>query len=191
MSGGAVRGALSGLGTPHPIAGQLPAVYGENEFLHRFTEALDGVLAPVFATLDNLPAYFDPALAPADFVRSLAHWVGAALPAEPRRQREAVRRAVGLHALRGTPAGLADRVELHFGVRPEIEESGGAAWSAVPGGALPGTVEGRLVVRLRLPEGAAAVDAAAVLELVRAECPAHLRPRVEVLTGDDGSGRST
>jgi len=173
------RAWLPGLGTRHPIGGQLPAVYAEDDFLQRFTAALDEVLAPVLCTLDNLPAYFDPELAPEDFLAYLARWVGAQQAAE--REREAVARAVQLHALRGTRAGLAAQLRLAFGVEPEIEESGGAAWSAVPGGPLPGTAVPGLLVRLRVADPAS-VDRRAVTALVSAGCPAHLVPHVEIVT---------
>ncbi len=75
------RALLPGLGTRHPLGAQLPSVYAEDDFVQRFTAALDDILAPVLCTLDSLPAYFDPALAPADFLEYLAAWVGA--PGDP------------------------------------------------------------------------------------------------------------
>ncbi|GAA2751248.1 phage tail protein [Kitasatospora cinereorecta] len=182
MSGG--RALIPGLASPHPIGAGLPAVYEENEFVHRFTAAFDEVLAPVLCTLDNLAAYFDPGLAPSDFVEYLAGWVGAERLAPNRR--EAVAGAVGLHALRGTRAGLAAQLRLALGVEPEIEESGGAAWSTEPGGPLPGSAEPRLLVRLRVPDPAA-VDRRALAELVRAVVPVHLAVRTEVV-GTHGEG---
>ena len=67
------------LTTPAPLARGLPALYREPDpragdagsFVRRFTDGLDGVLAPVFATLDNLPAYFDPKTAPAGWIEFL------------------------------------------------------------------------------------------------------------------------
>lgn len=70
------RAAVPGLPSRHPIGEQLPALYAEDDFAQRFTAGLDTVLAPVFATLDSLPSYFDPRLAPADFLSWLASWVG-------------------------------------------------------------------------------------------------------------------
>ncbi|MGW2874684.1 hypothetical protein ACWDCZ_41715, partial [Kitasatospora sp. NPDC001225] len=66
------RAAVPGLPSPHPIGELLPALFAEDDFAQRFTAGLDTVLAPVFATLDNLPAYFQPGLAPADFLDWLA-----------------------------------------------------------------------------------------------------------------------
>ncbi|MEU3573930.1 SDR family oxidoreductase, partial [Kitasatospora sp. NPDC036755] len=66
------RAAVPGLPSPYPIGRLLPAMYADDDFAQRFTAGLDTVLAPVFATLDNLPAYFQPGLAPADFLDWLA-----------------------------------------------------------------------------------------------------------------------
>ncbi|MGW2847530.1 hypothetical protein ACWC5G_21895, partial [Streptomyces sp. NPDC001274] len=62
------RAAVPGLPSRYPIGGLLPALYADDDLAQRFTAGLDTVLAPVLSTLDNLPAYFDPALAPADFL---------------------------------------------------------------------------------------------------------------------------
>lgn len=101
------RGAVPGLPSPHPIGEWLPALYAEDDFAQRFTAGLDTVLAPVFATLDNLPAYFQPRLAPADFLGWLASWVAVeADPAWPEEvRRSVVERAVELHRWRAPGAG--------------------------------------------------------------------------------------
>lgn len=105
------RAAVPGLPSRYPIGGQLPALYAEDDFAQRFTAGLDTVLAPVFATLDNLPAYFDPRLAPADFLSWLAAWVGGVddprWPVELRR--EAVARAVELHRRMAVPGAAWSR----------------------------------------------------------------------------------
>ncbi|MER7755102.1 phage tail protein [Kitasatospora sp. NPDC097643] len=168
------RALLPGLATRHPIGSQLPGLYAEDEFTQRFTAGLDEVLAPILCTLDNLAGYFAPPLAPADFLALLAHWTGA-----PVARPEAVAAAVRLHAVRGTRAGLAAVVRQVYGVEPEIEENGGAAWSAVSGAALPGAAAPALLVRLRVADPRA-VDQAALAALVAANCPAHLPVRVEV-----------
>ncbi|WP_045695405.1 phage tail protein [Streptomyces rubellomurinus] len=183
------RGLVPGLRSRHPLGAQLPGVYAadgddrrENAFLQQFTGALDEVLAPVLCALDNLAAYFDPRLAPPDFLAYLAQWVGASTGPElpPDRLRAAVAYAAPLHAVRGTRAGLAAQVRLAFGAEPEIEESGGARWSARPQAPLPGSPEPRLLVRLRVADPAA-VDLRALRELVAANRPAHLPFTVEVV----------
>lgn len=165
------RGLVPDLPSRHPLGAQLPAVYAEDDLAQRLTESLDEVLAPVLAVLDCLPAYFDPVLAPADFIALLGAWVGAD---------GEVPGAVAAHALRGTRAGLAEQVRQVFGVIPEIEESGGATWSATPGTVLPGSGRPYLLVRLRVPDPAA-VDTAALTVFVARERPVHLPFRVEVV----------
>ncbi|MGW0363046.1 phage tail protein [Streptomyces sp. NPDC002990] len=184
MSGGgpSARGALDGLPSPHPLGLALPAVYADDDLAQRFVTGLDSMLAPVFNVLDCLEAYFDPALAPADFVDWLADWVGAELggdePVEVRRH--AVATATALHRRRGTRHGLAEAVRLCFGVLPEITESGGAAWSAKPLGPFPGAPRPALhvAVRLRAPRPG---DRHRLHAVVAAARPAHLPFTAEVL----------
>ncbi|MFG3100517.1 phage tail protein [Streptomyces sp. NPDC048182] len=174
------RAAVPGLPSRHPIGGQLPALYADDDFAQRFTGGLDTVLAPVFATLDNLPAYFDPRLAPPDFVAWLASWVGAADdPERPlERRREAVVRALELHRRRGTRRGLLDALALAFGLDAEIAGDGAATWSRTAGADLPPA--GRDTVAVRVwPAGQAPEDR--VRALVRTMCPVHVECRVEFL----------
>ncbi|MER5214921.1 phage tail protein [Streptomyces sp. NPDC002838] len=178
------RAAVPGLPSRYPIGGQLPALYADDDFAQRFTAGLDTVLAPVFATLDNLPAYLDPRVTPSDFLAWLASWVGAAddprWPVEPRR--EAVVRAVELHRWRGTRRGLVEGLRLALGVHAEVTGDGGATWSRTAGADLPPQPPGRPLVRV-WPDHEARVDAARVHEIVRAMCPVHTVCRVEILPG--------
>ncbi|MFJ7260761.1 phage tail protein [Streptomyces globosus] len=179
------RGAVEGLASPRPLGEALPAVYADDDLAQRFVTGLDAMLAPVFNALDCLEAYFDPALAPADFVDWLADWVGAELggtePLEARRA--AVAAAASLHRLRGTRRGLAEAVRQCFGVWPRITESGGAAWSAKPLGPFPGSPRAALHVRLALPEPGPA-DVHRLHAVVAAARPAHLPFTVEVAAPD-------
>ncbi|MFJ3540793.1 phage tail protein [Streptomyces rubiginosohelvolus] len=182
------RAAIPGLPSRYPIGELLPALYADDDLAQRFTAGLDTVLAPVLSTLDNLPAYVDPALAPADFLPWLASWVGVeADPAWPVELRRAVvARAVELHRWRGTRRGLVERLRLVCGVHAEVRDGGGATWSAEPGAALPPPPTGELLVRVwpvRADDGVDAVDAHRVLEVATASCPVHLTCRVEVLPG--------
>jgi phage tail-like protein len=176
-----VRGLVLELESPHPMGAVLPALYQEDPFAQRLTSALDDVLAPVFAALDNLPAYLDPELAPADFLCWLANWVGVGLdenwPEE--RQRELVARAADLYRRRGTVFALAEQIALYTGATPEIEDSGGVASSATPGGTMPGTGDPRLVVRVRVPDPES-VDVRRLEALVAEAKPAHVPHQVEV-----------
>ncbi|MGW9250180.1 phage tail protein [Streptomyces badius] len=182
------RAAVPGLPSRYPIGELLPALYADDDLAQRFTAGLDTVLAPVLSTLDNLPAYVDPALAPADFLPWLASWVGVeADPAWPVELRRAVvARAVELHRWRGTRRGLVERLRLVCGVHAEVRDGGGATWSVESGAALPPPPTGELLVRVwpvRAGDRVDAVDAHRVLEVATASCPVHLTCRVEVLPG--------
>ncbi|MDN0198349.1 phage tail protein [Streptomyces sp. S.PNR 29] len=178
------RAAVPGLPSRYPIGEQLPALYADDDFAQRFTAGLDVVLAPVFATLDNLHAYLDPRVTPTDFLAWLASWVGAAhdphRPAELRR--DAVVRAVELHRWRGTGYGLVEGLRLALGVHAEVTGDGGAAWSRTAGADLPPELPDETLVRV-WPGRAGRVDEDRVREIVRAMCPVHTVCRVEVLPG--------
>jgi phage tail-like protein len=171
------RYALPELPSTHPIGERLPGLYAADDFAQRFTGGLDAVVSAVFATLDNIAAYLDPALAPEDFVTWLASWVAADLdPGWPAaRRREVVRRTVRLHRQRGTAVGLVGLLELSLGVRAEVLDGPGVAWSASPDTPLPG--EPARVVRVRVPGG----DVGRVEALVASVCPVHVRFAVEVV----------
>ncbi|MBW3615206.1 MAG: phage tail protein [Actinobacteria bacterium] len=174
-----MRALVEGLETPHPIALQLPGLFQDDDFTRRFTSALDEVLAPIFVTLDAIEAYVDPWLTPDDFLLWLSEWVGIpvdhGLPQE--RKRALVAGAASLYGWAGTAKGIADLVELYSGVRPEVVDSGGVAWSPTPDGDIPGSDDAQ--VSVRFPAGAA-VDVARVHRLLEATLPAHVAASVEV-----------
>ena len=184
-----MRADIPGLLTPHPLIDRLPAVYQEQDFLHRFLSALDEVLAPVLLVLDNLPAHLSAATAPADFLTWLGQW--AAVETDPRRseaqRRELIAAAVGQHRARGTRHGLVEAIRTAVGVEPEISENGDTGWSPTPGTALPGSPGPRVTVRLRVPEPGR-LDRAALEKLVAAEVPAHVAHRIEILPDDSAGG---
>lgn len=177
-----MRGLVDGLESPHPLGTALPALFQEDGFTQRFTAALDDVLAPVFCTLDNLEAYFDPRLAPADFIAWLAGWVGLSLddnwPVE--RQRALVADAADLYRWRGTARGLAAHVALYTGTVPEVVDTGGCDTSLTPGEPLLGLVEPRVTVRVRVPDPST-VDRRRIDAIVAAAKPAHVAHEIEVL----------
>jgi phage tail-like protein len=173
---------VEGLLSPHPFGERLPGPYAEDGFVQRFVAAFDDVLAPVLAVLDCLDAYWDPRLAPEDFVDWLATWVAAEVdggrPLADRRR--AVARAAQLHRLRGTARGLEELLRTAFGVEARVTDSGGAAWSATPGGALPGSPEPSLAVRVGVDDPQA-LPLARLEALIEESRPAHVPCTVEVV----------
>ncbi len=186
---GASRGGVDGLPSPHPLGERLPAVFAQDDLMQRWVAGLDDLLAPLLVTLDCFDAYLRTDLAPEDFVLWLGSWLGAESGPEANgaRLRAAVAAAAALHRVRGTAAGLAEAVRLAFGVRPEIEESGGASWSARPLGAFPGGPVPGVVVRLRVPDPSA-IDRRLLEELVAAARPVHVPYRVEILPSPPSGG---
>ncbi len=178
-----MRGLIEGLTSPHPIGETLPALFQEeDDFALRFTGALDEVIAPVLMALDNLDAYFDPMLAPPDFLEWMATWVGIDLDETwpEHKQRDQVRNAVHLYRWRGTKKGLADVIRLYCDVEPEILDNGGTSYSEGPTGPLPGSPTPSLHVRITLPEGHD-IDESRLHDLVTTAKPAHLPHTIEVV----------
>lgn len=177
------RGMIPDLESPHPLGLLLPGVLQDDEFAQRFVSGLDAVLAPVFSTLDNIDTYFDPQLTPSDFLPWLASWLGVEVDATwpEQRTRDLLAKVADLQAKRGTVAGLRETIALHTGSEPSVTDSGGATWSAVPGGELPGFAEAVVTVRAK-PDG---LDRARIEELVAEGTPAHVVRHV-VVEGPEG-----
>jgi len=176
------RRLVPGLGGGHSICAMLPALYQEDELAGRFLSGLDEVLAPIFCTLDNLEAYLDAQLTPVDFLEWLSEWVGVVLDETwpLQRRRDLVSQAGELYLSRGTVWGLAALVAIYTGVEPEVVDSGGAAWSPIPGGALPGSPDHRVTIRLRIPKGSA-IERGRLERIVATGKPAHVLHEIEVL----------
>ena len=177
-----MRGPLDDLRSAHPLGTTLPAVYREDAFTQRLCQALDAVLAPVLSTLDNLPAYLDLGTEPQDLLPWLAHWLGlAADPGhDPVRQRELLRSTSDLQGWQGTRRGIELAVGTLLGVRAQVVESGGAAWSVAPSDPLPGEATSALVVRV-FPEPGRELDPERLEAVVAAIKPAHVVHRVQVV----------
>lgn len=177
-----MRGPIDDLTTPHPLGAALPALYQEDDLTQRMLGALDGVLAPVLSSLDNLECYLDPALAPPDFVAWLAEWVGALVDETwpPERQRAMVARMVTLYRRRGTVGGLREQLELATGGDVEVEDNGKVSWSPGPQAPLPGTPDAFLLIRVRVDDPAT-IDRAELERLVVAAKPAHIPHDLEVV----------
>jgi phage tail-like protein len=178
--------------SPHPLGHLLPGIYFEDGFTQRFTQGLDSVVSSLLSTLDNLESYFDPDLSPDDFIHWLSGWVG--LAGEPsdtvEGRREMIKRAVEIYRSRGTVKGLTEHIALAFGVTPEIRETGGVSTSNTSRSALPGSEDGELVVIMRVPDPAA-FNRSGLEGFVRANKPAHLPHRIEVLAPGETPGRSS
>jgi len=177
-----MRGLIDDLESPHRLGERLPALYQTDDFAQRLMSAFDAVLAPLLSSLDNRSAYFDPSLAPEDFVEWLAGWLGLRLDENwsVDRRRTLVAEAGDLFRWRGTRRGLAGYVAVYTGEPPDINDSGGVAWSTTPGAALPGTGASGVTVRVRR-QADQTIDSRQVEAVVREAIPAHVAFRVEVV----------
>ena len=176
------RGLVRSLRTPHPLIETLPGLYQEDGFTQRFMSAFDAMLAPIFATLDNFPAYLDPWLAPEDFLEWLASWFGMALDESWSldRRRALVSRAFDFYRLRGTAGGLKTQIETLTGGTVELHETGGVSTSSTAGTPLPGSPNFALLVRVSVDDPSA-INVSRLDALVAAAKPAHVTHKVEVV----------
>ncbi|GAA1531926.1 phage tail protein [Nocardioides humi] len=184
------RGLVPGLLSPAPVATRLPGVLQDDDLMVRFVSAFDDAYAPVHATLDSLAAYFDPWLAPDDFVELLAGWVGVELDdawSSPVRRR-IIADAALLHRRRGTIGGIVAALTQALGAAEvTVGDSGSCEWSQRPGGATAADPEPPAVaVRIAVTDPDE-VDVRRVEALLEAVCPAHVAHRYEVV-GLPGAG---
>jgi phage tail-like protein len=171
-----------------PLGSLLPAVYQEyDENALRLTAGLDGVLAPVWLSIDCYDAYLSPAMSPDDVTTWLASWVGIVADDNwnPEQLHRLIDRSFELHRWRGTTKGMADMIEAYTGIRPEIEDNGGVAVSPTRGGATGSTERPVVIVRLA-GQSLGATDATRdekldrLNALVAATTPAHVLTRIEL-----------
>jgi phage tail-like protein len=152
----------------------LPAFFGANEFLGRFLLIFEHLLTPLDRQIEHLADYFDPRLAPPDFLPWLASWLGLVLDERwPEGQRrELIRAAVDLYDWRGTRRGLSEFVRLYTGCTPEITEPG------IGKGAKADQAH-RFSVRVKVPD-AAQISRDMLESIIDLEKPAHAGYTLEV-----------
>lgn len=158
----------------------LPAVFRENDFAMRFVGALETVLDPIVATLDALPAYVDPSLAPTDMVEVMAAWLGIELDES---MDEHTRRELLLHSAeatrwRGTRQGLEMALKLTFPDLPlRVEDEGGVVFTR-DASADPAPAANRFIVYCDTPIPAA--RQAIVARVIEEQKPLHVAYRLRV-----------
>jgi phage tail-like protein len=166
---------VPGLESPAPLLQRLPGVLQDDEFTQRFVGAFDEGYAPILATLDSLFCYFDPRLAPADFVDYLAGWVGVELDDswDLDQRRAIVAEAALVHRRRGTTRGITEALSMGLGAEVDVQDSGGCTWSQTPGGTIPGAPPAQVAARIVVADRDA-VDRRRVDALFEATKPAHV-----------------
>ena len=142
--------------------------------------ALEALLDPLVATLDNLPEHFDPVYAPRDVLDLLTAWLGLehdeARSGEERR--EIVRMAPELMRRRGTKDGLELALGIAFpGVPFRVQDGGSVTWSVDLTEPEPSEPPA-FVVYCDVPLSAPRL--AAVARLIEQAKPAHVSYRLRV-----------
>ena len=176
-----MRGLVPQLDSPRPLIDALPGIYQEDPLARAVTGAFDDEFAPILSTIDNVAAYFDPALTPEDFLEWLAGWVGI-LPDETwsiERRRAVVALATQLYRRRGTPAGLEMHLRLVSPGEVDVTDSGGTAWSTKPGSRPPGDASYRVTVTVTPPRKGQ-LDPARIEALVASAKPAHVAHTITI-----------
>jgi phage tail-like protein len=160
----------------------LPGIYTDNDFGMRFVGALEAVLDPLVAALDNLPEHFDPALAPRDVLDLLTDWLGLehdeARSGEERRK--IVQMAPELMRRRGTREGLELALQLAFpGVPLRVEDGGSVSWALTTSDPDQKADEAPSFV-VYCDEPLPETRLAAVARLIEQSKPAHVKYRLRV-----------
>jgi phage tail-like protein len=101
----------------------LPAIFHNQEFLHRFLMIFESIWEPLEWRQDHIDLYFDPRTAPLELLTWMASWLGFPAPAHwpEARRRKVLLEAMELVRWRGTTYGLTRAIELCTGFMPIIE----------------------------------------------------------------------
>ena len=113
-------------GSPSRLLNYLPTLYADDPFLGQFLNIFDSIWLPLERQINQLFAYFDPLLAPAEFLPWLSGWVDLALDENwpEARRRQLIHDAASLYRRRGTAGALRDYLRTYMGVEPQISEDG-------------------------------------------------------------------
>ncbi|MEW6231987.1 MAG: phage tail protein [Chloroflexota bacterium] len=164
----------------------LPALYAEDDFLGRFLMIFEEIFIPLERLLDNIHYYFDPVMAPEEFLAWLASWVNLVLdenwPVE--RRRRLIHSAAELFRWRGTKRGLEEYLQVYTGMRPAIVEHVSAeAWKGrgtLPAGFATGPDHSFTVI---LPvANLGQINATVVKSIIELEKPAHTTYTLKIVS---------
>ncbi len=102
----------------------LPEVYNYDDFINRFLMMFESFWKPVDQQISQIENYFDPDLAPEQFLPWLASWVGMEIdPSFPGdRIRDLIRCAIPFSHSRGTAQSLKLFLEMYSGGKVDISE---------------------------------------------------------------------
>jgi phage tail-like protein len=112
-----------------PTIDHLPAIYQEDppaaDLLDRFMTAPEILFDDLDRLIDGLAERLDPRTAPPDFLPWLGSWLDIAMRPSwtTDARRRLLARANHLYAVKGTPCGLVDLMEIVTGQTPQIVEA--------------------------------------------------------------------
>ena len=174
------RRSIPELAPRYSLMEGVPAIFRDDDFFCRFVAGLDTVLAPTHAAIDDLAAYVDPALCPADFLSWLGGWLGLVVNERwpIQRRRVFVDRAMEVYRWRGTRRGIEQAVELYTGAVPVVQENGGTWTSDYTDDPVPGDLLPRLHVTVRTSDRR--IEEALIDRIVADVKPAHVPHTVAV-----------
>ena len=104
----------------------LPNSYSDDDFMGGFLNIFEALWLPLDRQIDQLYAYFDPLLTPAEFLPWLGTWVDLVLDENwpESRRRILIENAADLYRRRGTAGALRDYLAIYLGTTPTIVEDG-------------------------------------------------------------------
>lgn len=140
----------------------LPDLYADDPFMGRLLLIFESLWSPLDRQIGQLYAYFDPQLAPPEFLPWLGAWVDLVLDENwpEARRRDLIQNAADLYRRRGTAGALRDYLAIYLGVTPRIVEDG-------PEG---NPFHFSVVLKVENPD---AVDQDRVRRIIEEEKPAH------------------
>jgi phage tail-like protein len=146
---------------------ELPRPLAEDQFLSQFLRIFEDIGGGLRSRVGRFHRDLDPGLAPPEFRRWMAGWLGFALdPSLPEEQQRNLLRAAGpMFPLRGTKRGLQGLLEAFTQSKVEITDGGGVFAS----GAAP-AASNQVTIKV---SSTGAISEAHLMELVQLEAPAN------------------
>ena len=102
----------------------LPSIYQQDELMGRFLMLFESFWAPIEMQIDQNADYYDPRLAPPEFLPWLASWTGMVLDSQlPLKiRRRLLHASASLFRKRGTCRGLQEYLEIYTNGKAQINE---------------------------------------------------------------------
>ncbi|HEX2981253.1 MAG TPA: phage tail protein [Anaerolineaceae bacterium] len=102
----------------------LPEIYTRDDFTNRFLMLIESFWKPISQQIDQTSNYFDPRLAPTEFIPWLGAWFGLALEDDlpENTKRQILNRIAPIYARKGTRQSLETFLRLYTGGEVTVRE---------------------------------------------------------------------